>query len=893
MTVWVQIKTDNHWSNHKSYKLGDQSEVGTAVYNAAEESWTLPASKRYYYLTERGGWNDGFAPRQMKVSFEGSDTLRVGINQKGANPGTLTAIMNFESSGIPQPATRNPNYGDLWYLYIDTENVEIKITNIAFSLEEPAFPYEGDPGFVDSELTEIETSDDELTDPSYTVFNGTPYYCGMMLEPVPSWQGQRYQRGVYKKYEDGEWVAAEESEIYRNLAHSVYGSVTSDYVEENSLDYWWESTESGRELFVISHGDQYKSIYTIDEEEIISNWEGSYFPDDRLFNYTTPTDLLQHKTLLDSQNQFWVFYTVNDAPLYEREYRVLRFFHLDDDRGEHAFDGCLIVKETGSEYIHDFDVAIDSEDVVHIVYEYREYVGASTYYKHIYCKDNTWSSPQTITESGGIAGLLVGPDDTLHLITSITRDRWIYNGSSWSLAESGIPAFYSVSPYYRSNFVMDPWDHIHQVITYNRAGYVAYGQPGYSVLAKISNEKGYWTLTKLADMPDDPISRLEYSAYGIKLFCDSDGTLHCFFSLYQDDHPTTHYITGSVLTSQILNSSSSTSVSSQSSSSSEESKSSESSVSSTSSQSSESDSSESSSSESKASKSSSSESLSSSSESKASKSSSSESSSLSSHSSQSWGLPCGSTSGNVAACPHWSWNYGCTTWHGGVWEPCPWPKYSSDSTSYNPYPGIESGAPWNGTEEEPSGDFSWYILGELEFDGNQYVEVELEYARAVVKIKYVGPTLTYISRSMTDFDLVASNTGNFSGEEAVLKRVRGLSLSLDKQEFNYSIKNNTAYKYYRIIPWGTQNPYTPGQYHYCRFNRVELYECYDDSSSSSESSSSDSSISESSFSAPSTSSASAGLIGLYQLCNNTNVSSSSSSESESSYSMQEPDITWP
>jgi hypothetical protein len=145
---------------------------------------------------------------------------------------------------------------------------------------------------------------------------------------------------------------------------------------------------------------------------------------------------------------------------------------------------------------------------------------------------------------------------------------------------------------------------------------------------------------------------------------------------------------------------------------------------------------------------------------------------------------------------------------------------------------------------------------------------------------------------MTDFDLIASNTGSFSGEEVVLKRVRGLTITGNDQEFSYDLKNDTAYKYYRIIPRGT-NDDGAGSYTYCRYNRVELYECYDDSSSSSESSSSDSSISLSSFSQASVSSQSADFIGLYKLCVNTNVSSSSSSSSESSYSFEAPDVTWP
>jgi len=888
MTNWIQIRTDKDWSNAKSFKLGDQSEVGTASYNASEESWTLPASKRYYYLTERGGWADGFVPKQWKVSFDEPLTLRIGINQKVFPPGVVTGYGSFESSGISQPWPRHPFAGDLWYLYIDTENVETKITNIAFSFEDPVFPYEDDPGFDGSELTQIEESVRELTEPSYTVFNGVPYYCGIMNTPEPTYQDQYGPTGVYKKLVNNEWIAAEESEIYKNLTHSLYGSAIEGYVTDQDLDYYWHSTDVGRELFVISHGDQYKAIYTIDSTGIVSNWEGSYWPDDRYYYYPEgypseqESNFIGHTTILDSQNQFWMMYTYSVAPLYETELRVSRFFHLDDARDQHLsfgyppFESCLIYKETGTEWIDYPAIVVDSQDVIHIIYMYRASVGSDAQYRHVYCKDNTWSAPQIAVASGAgsVPYLLVDSQDNVHLIHPSTRDRWVYNGSSWSLAETAIPSFSSSGSYYYSNFVMDPWDHIHQVITYNRLGaYSEYGEPGYSVLAKISNEKGYWTLTRLADMPN------EYSTYGSKLICEDDGKLHCFFSLYADT-PTTHYISGDVLTSQINNSSSSASVSSESSSSSEESKSSESSVSSESSESSESDSSESSSSSSIDSKSSSSESESSSSSSRSadSKSSSSISSISSEHSSISWGLPCSNWSGAFSNCYNYD-AYGCHH---------TWPKYDTDSTDYNLLPGQGGAAAFNGT----LGDMVWLsgAEGPLDFQGEQYVEVEVEVAKAAIGLRITGPDSQY-SKGMTDFDLVASNTGDFTGEEVVLKRVRGITWSSPDQQFNYSIKNSTAYKFYRLIPWGTQD--TAIQFQYCRFERLEIFECYDDSSSSSYSPSSESSLSESSFSPASESSESLEFIGVYQLCVNTNLSSSSSSISESSYSFEAPDITWP
>jgi len=167
--------------------------------------------------------------------------------------------------------------------------------------------------------------------------------------------------------------------------------------------------------------------------------------------------------------------------------------------------------------------------------------------------------------------------------------------------------------------------------------------------------------------------------------------------------------------------------------------------------------------------------------------------------------------------------------------------------------------------------------------GSKWVEAVLSVPKAAIRLRITGPDSQY-TKGMTDFDIVASNTGDFTGEEVVLIRVRGITYSAPDQQFSYNIKNSTEYLYYRVVPWKTQDPSLTWQY--CRFEMIELFECYDDSSSSESSGSSDSSMSMSSTSLDSSSSESLTFLGLYELCVNTNLSSSSSSWSESSISGQ-------
>jgi hypothetical protein len=258
------------------------------------------------------------------------------------------------------------------------------------------------------------------------------------------------------------------------------------------------------------------------------------------------------------------------------------------------------------------------------------------------------------------------------------------------------------------------------------------------------------------------------------------------------------------------------------------------------------------------SKSSSSESIS---ESSSSSSADSKSSSSSSHSSQSWDDPCVALSGSFVSYEGKNTN---TTW----------PKYDSD-----PDANFGAGGEYGSLAFNDITDNVWYESAPMQF-GSKWVEAEIETARVAVAIRITGPDSQY-DKGMTDFDIVASNTGDYTGEEVVLIRVRGITWSAPDQQFSYNLKNSTAYKFYRVIPWGQD---TTPTWQYCRFELMEILECYDDSSSSESSNSSESSMSISSTSVASESSESLDLVALYELCRNTNISSSSSSRSESSLS---------
>ena len=83
-------------------------------------------------------------------------------------------------------------------------------------------------------------------------------------------------------------------------------------------------------------------------------------------------------------------------------------------------------------------------------------------------------------------------------------------------------------------------------------------------------------------------------------------------------------------------------------------------------------------------------------------------------------------------------------------------------------------------------------------------------------------TLTESSNSTawmcTGFDLKASNTGAFGGEEVTLTQETGLSWS-EGETKTFTFANNTAYTYYRVVMTGT--PSTTGQ---AGYEQIELME---------------------------------------------------------------------
>lgn len=86
------------------------------------------------------------------------------------------------------------------------------------------------------------------------------------------------------------------------------------------------------------------------------------------------------------------------------------------------------------------------------------------------------------------------------------------------------------------------------------------------------------------------------------------------------------------------------------------------------------------------------------------------------------------------------------------------------------------------------------------FENNSYIQIKIKDAKVIKLIKIDMDYRTSNDGYMTGiFDLLASNTGDFNGEEVNLTPSH---LTLEKKNSKYSINeminNNTAYQYYRI-----------------------------------------------------------------------------------------------
>jgi len=845
MTAWIKKITDSSWS-------GDPPDgsYGTPVYSPASQSWALDLGEKNYF-TERGGWVDGYRPKQVKINFTGGYGVSLYIYRKWWNGYQWTGIVLSGSGTVVKSGEPFELIGltsDILAIMVwPLTDESITLTSIAFSEDNYVEP-EAIPQDTWSDINwagmsfESEEEARDINNIDMDVANGSPYFMVTSIEEV---NPETYTTfGI--KYQNSLWQAISENETDEaNYMGSHFVEVlTSSYPTIRMT-----TDERGITNFIYRRSGVYGGIegrqdFNIDGPPV----RGDQTPAQKDYGWAEYSEIesgVTHATFFSITSSpmggVIIAYTANN----KSQIKYFRRYWNDPFTSNYTPVGCLLLEDTNpSNEFRDVAVKVDDNDYIHILYRHDE--GSTKYLRAIVNKTGTWSSPETLASFASNFSInnhqvVVDSLNRVHLFFANTAisprgaiDHYVYSGSSWSKTERiGLSVEYTINSL---EAVVDSRDKFHILVNNG------------STPVRITNEDGYWRAKSIVS--NEAVSTnnsLRYDSYSNKLYCGfHDGSDDVGFITYEPQ--VSDY-----------SSESSQSSSSDSSSSSADSKSSESSESS-----SESVSSGSSSSESKDSKSSTGSSSDSSSSSADSKSSSS-----SSHSSQSWDDPCVSVSGNIAA---YSEKTGDTTW----------PKY--DDFGYSDTKGGLFAFNFSGTGAY---DY-WWLTPQL--DGNEWVEVELENTKVPVKITLVGPYNSYnLDYAMTSWDLRGSNTGDFSGEEAVLLRVRGDSFSAGDETHTWNLKNDSSYKYLRIVPLRTQASQT-----YCRFNICQIHECYDDSSSSlsSESpsiSSSSESTSDSSQSQSSQSSESLALVGLYDLCRNTNISSSSSSVSESSYS---PDLEW-
>lgn len=861
MTIWNQIRTISHWHNDDT-----PEGAGTATYNAASESWTLEAGKPHY-LIERGGWVDGYRPKQMKVSFTGGTVPLLYVYRKvGAEVGSVVSNKPIQSG---QQVSLDGLTTDLMEIIIYSLGDETPtITNIAFSEEiytEPSLEQETWSNVnwseYDWQLHEdaVGESDEEVQSVLMEVTDGVPYFIvSTGFDFDYGFPSVYYNYGI--KYENSQWTYISKNESAETFGGSGYdkyietdlgyafegmdlldnGIVNAYYSRDAGMDAYQDYNVEGPPVDL----DQSTVGYDYGWVEWLHHVSGDTTVPYSCITHTNMEKIIVGEVIKYDSGTHQIWYT--------------NHYWNDPFTANYSNSACMLLEDTdASNEFRSIGMVGDSENTLHLLYVHKE--GSTQSVKHIKNTDGTWGSPVTLfSYDRNLAfyqgQLVIDSQDNLHFfhLNGLTPrnivDHWIYDGNGWSSERLPITSSPTSFCY---DVVIDKRDNFHIIVLSENY-----------VIDRITNESGSWERKEvISDCPSHTVS-----TYGsLKYDSDQDRLYYGLADITTQKDVGFIYLDLTVPT--YTPSTSSTSSESESSSSSADSKSSLSSESSSESSSSRSISS--SSADSKSSYSSSS-SESSSSDSSSSSSIDSKSSSSSSHSSESWGDPCVALSSSFA-----SYDAKNTTTSE--------PTYNSDEDSYFGMGGSGIG---NSAFNYSAADWIWYEASGLDFDGSQFVEVVLAEAKTAVAMRITGPDSQY-TKGMTDFDIWASNTGAFAGEEDMIIMVRGLTYSSPDQQFSYNLKNSTAYKYYRVIPWRTQD--TNNQY--CRFEMIELFECYDDSSSSESSESSESSMSLSSTSIASESSESFGFVGLYELCENFNVSSSSSSHSESSISGQA--IAWP
>jgi hypothetical protein len=227
MTIWNQIRTDKHWS-------GEPPEVyyGTATYDPVDESWDLEAGK-VHYLTERGGWVDGYRPKQMRISFTGGTAISLYVYRKEWLFGQWypTTVISARLIQSGERVSLEGLTTDLMQMLLHTyEDETPTVTNIAFSDEaytELSYEQEtwSDVNW-SGENWQLHTdsfgaSDEEVYSAIMNVASGVLYFVVTTRYSTP------YVYANYGiKYENGQWTYISKNESTVNS----YGEDWDKYI---------------------------------------------------------------------------------------------------------------------------------------------------------------------------------------------------------------------------------------------------------------------------------------------------------------------------------------------------------------------------------------------------------------------------------------------------------------------------------------------------------------------------------------------------------------------------------------------------------------------------------------------------------------------------------------
>lgn len=857
MTIWNQIRTIAHWHNDTT-----PEGAGTAVYNAAGESWDLEAGKSHYF-TERGGWVDGYRPKSMRISFTGGSTIQLYVIRKPS--GQVVSNKRILSGQKVSLATLT---SDLSYMILYTISDETPtITNIAFSDEEYTEPSLEQETWSDINWSGYDwqlhrfadgESDEAVYSMLMEVSDGTPHFIvNTGFDYDYGFPSVYYKYGI--KYENGQWTY-----ISKNESDSTFSSSEYDKFIRTDIGYAFEgmvllnngvvNAYYDRDGALISGVDIYQNYniegppVNLDQSSVghdygWAEWSHHIFEDVSI-PYSCITHTAMGKIIVgevvvydDGTSQIW----------YANHYWNDPFTVNWND------NSCMILEDTDPDNAFRWiNMISGTDDVIHLLYVHKE--GSTYSIKHIKNEVGTWSSPVTLVSKVNInlviypGQLAIDSENNLLFMHMAYRDLYTYNGSSWSSERLGITTSLG-SPY--NDIVLDNRDNLH-MLAYSYAD---------SALKRITNENGRWEEKVIASDYSD----VTFSSVKFKYDSDNDRFYIGMKGVAEGDVGFIYY----GLPTPQIDSTSSASSESQSSSSSADSKSSLSSESSSESSSSRSSESESSSS------------FSSSADSKSSSSSSESESSLSSSSSAD-----SKSSSSESSSSHSSPSeFSCSTFGGNF---ATGQTYSATKEDYGGTANyaFETGGVW------------W--VGSPDY-GNDWVQIDLDYPKAASLVELYSSNSALTA---TGFDLYASTTGNFTGEEHLILSESGISFPSPDYMVSFETYLDQQFSSYRFV-------ITDGPQLNMRVVLIKMYECYDvisssssessvsqssssDSSSSSIDSKSSSSISSSSYSPISKSSSSLSsssessnsfdLVGLYELCENFNVSSSSSSRSESSIS---------